>query len=282
MRRYGVVFVLVLLSVAVWVSAASAIKGPQTFSLLEQGTPNSDQPLGDFTFDRAPVGGHWIAFTNALYRWKGTKRGARVGRDQVMITFITGFGADFSRKATALFSAEVFLPGGTIFAEGYGQVNPNGPSKYTFPILGGTGTYANVRGYVNVRDLHNDRTNIQFHLLPVAPSPAEGLRQAGPPVSHVPAKAARGGLTHGSPLPERVATTHPLRKCWDGRGPVTGGVAWSPLRLRYGDAVSSTSSCRCMAAQSRYVSFRAIRPSNTAITSTPSHVKGLPSAVPLI
>jgi hypothetical protein len=76
------------------------------------------------------------------------------------------FGADLSKKATALFSAQVFLPGGTIFAEGYGRVNPNGPSRYTFPILGGTGTYANVRGYVNVHDLRDDRTNIQFHLLP--------------------------------------------------------------------------------------------------------------------
>lgn len=166
MRRYGVVVVLVLLSVAVWTSAASAIKSPQTFSLLEQGTPNSDQPLGDFTFDRPPAGGDRIAFTNELYRWKGTKKGARVGRDQVIITFVTGFGADLSKKATALFSAQVFLPGGTIFAEGYGRVNPNGPSRYTFPILGGTGTYANVRGYVNVHDLRDDRTNIQFHLLP--------------------------------------------------------------------------------------------------------------------
>ncbi len=166
MRRYGVVFVLVLSSVAVWASAASAIKSPQTFSLLEVSTPNSDQPLGDFTFDRPPVGGDRIAFTNALYRWKGTQKGAKVGHDQVMISFITGFGPDFSKKATALFSAQVFLPGGTMFAEGYGRVNPNGPSKFTFPILGGTGTYANVRGYVNVRDLRGGGTNIQFHLLP--------------------------------------------------------------------------------------------------------------------
>ena len=52
--------------------------------------------------------------------------------------------------------------------------------------------------------------------------------------------------------------------------------------VAYGEAVSSISSCRCIAAQSRYVSFRAIRPSDTAITSTPSHAKGLPSEVPLI
>jgi hypothetical protein len=165
-RRFGVVVVLVLLSVAVWASAASAIKGPQTFNLLELSTPNGDQPLGDFTFDRAPVGGDRIAFTNTLYRWKGTHKGGRVGHDQVMISFITGFGPGFSKKATALFTAQVYLPGGTIFAEGYGRLNPNGPSKYTFPILGGTGTYANVRGYVNVRDIGDNATNIQFHLLP--------------------------------------------------------------------------------------------------------------------
>lgn len=130
---------------------------------------NDEQPLGDFTFDRAPVGGDRIAFTNELYKWAGTKKGARAGHDQVMISFITGFGSDFSMKATALFTAQVYLQGGTIFAEGYGQINPNGPSKYTFPILGGTGKYSNVRGYVNVRDLGDgnlNKTNLEFHLLP--------------------------------------------------------------------------------------------------------------------
>ena len=86
-----------------------------------------------------------------------------------MITFIAGFGSDFSMKATALFTAQVFLQGGTIFAEGYGQINPNGPSKYRFPILGGTGKYDNVRGYVIVRDIgdgNSNKTNIEFHLLP--------------------------------------------------------------------------------------------------------------------
>ena len=168
MRRYGVVLALIVLSVAMWVSSASAISSPQTFSLLEV-SGNNDQPLGDFTFDRPPVGGDRIAFTNKLYKWAGTKKGAPAGRDQVMISFITGFGSDFSMNATALFTAQVFLQGGTIFAEGYGQVNNDGPSKYTFPILGGTGKYANVRGYVNVRDLgdgNSNKTNIEFHLLP--------------------------------------------------------------------------------------------------------------------
>ena len=110
-----------------------------------------------------------LAFTNDLYKWSGTNRGARVGRDEVIITFVTGFGLDFSQKATALFVAQVYLPGGTIVAQGYGQINPNGASKYTFPVVGGTGAYANVGGYVKVRDLGNgnqNKTNLEFHLMP--------------------------------------------------------------------------------------------------------------------
>ena len=168
MRKFGALLAIGLFAVALWVASASAIGGPQTFSLLEV-SGNNDQPLGGFTFDRPPVGGDRIAFTNQLYKWAGTKKGAPAGRDQVMISFITGFGSDFSLKATALFTAQVYLQGGTIFAEGYGQINPNGPSKYRFPILGGTGKYDNVRGYVNVRDLGDgnlNKTNIEFHLLP--------------------------------------------------------------------------------------------------------------------
>ena len=168
MRQYGIVLTLVV-SIAVWAASAAAINSPRTFSLLEISTPNSQQSMGDFTFDRPPVGGDQLAFTNDLYKWSGTNRGARVGRDEVIITFVTGFGPDFSQKATALFVAQVYLPGGTIVAQGYGQINPNGPSKYTFPVVGGTGAYANVGGYVKVRDLGNgnqNKTNLEFHLMP--------------------------------------------------------------------------------------------------------------------
>jgi hypothetical protein len=169
MRKHWFVPALIVVSVAIWASSASAISSPQTFSLLEVSGPNSDQPIGDFTFDRPPVGGDQLAVANTLYKWAGTKRGARAGHDEVLLTFITGFGSDFSHKATVLFVAQVYLHGGTLLVQGYGQVNPNGPSKYTFPIVGGTGTYANARGYVNVRDLgdgHQNTTNLEFHLLP--------------------------------------------------------------------------------------------------------------------
>jgi hypothetical protein len=170
-RKCGVLFASGVLAIAFWASPASAISSPRTFSLLEVNGGNNDQPLSGFDFNRPPVGGDRIASANRLYTWAGTKKGAYAGHDQVMISFITGFGSDFSHKATALFTAQVFLHGGTMFAEGYGQLSPNGPSKFTFPILGGTGQYDDVRGYVKVRDLGNgngNRTNIEFHLLPQA------------------------------------------------------------------------------------------------------------------
>jgi hypothetical protein len=165
-RRYAVVLVLLVLSVAAWASTASAIKSPQTISLIEVSLPNGDHPLGDFAFDRPPRGGDQIAFSSALYRWNGTERGARVGRDHGIITFITDFGPDFSKNALAFFTAQAFLPAGTILVEGFGRIDPDAPARWTFPVIGGTGVYANARGHVVVRDLRSGNTSLRFQLAP--------------------------------------------------------------------------------------------------------------------
>lgn len=166
MWKYWFVPVLIGLSVAAWVSSASAVSSPQTFSLLEVEIPKNARPLGNFKPDRPPVAGDQFTVTNALYKWAGSKRGARAGRVQVLHTFITGFGSDFGHKATLLFEAQVYLLGGSMFVEGYGQVSPNGPSKIMFPIVGGTGTYANARGYLNLRTVADGKRHLTFHLLP--------------------------------------------------------------------------------------------------------------------
>jgi hypothetical protein len=169
MRKYGVVLALIVLSVAVWAASASAISSPKTFDLLEVSGPNSDLQINGFTFDRPPVGGDQFAFVNGLYKWAGTKKGARIGHDKGIATVITGFGPDFSRKALLLFTAQAYLPGGTVLVEGYGNVNADGPSTFTLPVIGGTGTYANARGYVVVSDIgdgNQNKSNLQFHLLP--------------------------------------------------------------------------------------------------------------------
>ena len=161
LRRLWLVPALVALTAAVWALSASAVDGPQTFSLLEVDIPKNDRALGDFRFDRPPAGGDQFVVTNALY-----DNGSRVGRVRVLHTFVTGFGPRFTHTATMLFLAQVYLHGGTMLVQGYGQVNPDGPSKLRFPIVGGTGRFANVRGYLDVRNLSERKTKLEFHLLP--------------------------------------------------------------------------------------------------------------------
>jgi len=166
--RFVVAAVLTGLLVAVvGVGSASALAGPRSFSLLDV-SRNTDEPIGDFNFDRAPRGGDQFAITDDLYRWAGTKRGAHYGVVRGLATFITGFGDQFTHKATVLFVAQAYLPGGSLMIEGYGVINPDGPSKFVLPVVGGTGTYANARGTVTVRDLGNgntDKSNVDVRLV---------------------------------------------------------------------------------------------------------------------
>jgi hypothetical protein len=161
MRKLAIVLVLVLVSLAVWAWSAAASSSPHTFSLLEVDIPKNDRPLGNFSFDRPPAGGDQFVVKNALYR-----NGARVGHVKVLHTFVTGFGSDFSHKATVLFLAQVYLHSGTMLVQGHGLVNPDGPSRLTIPIVGGTGTYAGASGFLRVRNLSNSKTHLEFHLLP--------------------------------------------------------------------------------------------------------------------
>ena len=155
-------------SMALWAPAASALKEPRTFTLLEFDA--TEAPLGDFAFDRAPVAGDSFTETNVLYRWAGAKgKGARVGRDRVVLTFVTGFGAEYTHKAVILAQGQIYLPGGSLFAEGYGSIPPRGAHSFELPIVGGTGVYENVRGSMTTKGVGNGttpRTRLDFHLVP--------------------------------------------------------------------------------------------------------------------
>jgi hypothetical protein len=165
MRRFLVVAVSGV-ALACWATAASAVNNPRVFDLLDA-PPGVDQPMG-FSFEQPPVGGDRFGFHHTLYKWNGIRRGARVGHLQVVITFVTGFGPRFTHPALTLIDAQAFLPGGTVMVVGYGRISADGPSRLTLPVVGGTGIYANARGFIKVRDLgngNNDRSNIEFHLL---------------------------------------------------------------------------------------------------------------------
>ena len=161
MRKYGVVLALVIVSVAVWIASASASSSPQVFSLL--GVSQPAQPINGYMFGRAPRAGDQFGIADNLYKWAGTKRGARAGHDQGIGTF-QNVG---KTSQTALFTVTVYLSGGTMFVEGMDKTI-NGPSSLTLPILGGTGKYAGASGYVAVRPLgtNGNNSNLEFHLLP--------------------------------------------------------------------------------------------------------------------
>ena len=80
-----------------------------------------------------------------LYRWTG-KKGIRVGRDRVLFTFMTGFGPNFSHQAIVLLQAQVYLPDGTIFLEGFDSLKPDGPETLELPVLGGLGPTPTLAG----------------------------------------------------------------------------------------------------------------------------------------
>jgi len=65
--------------------------------------------------------------------------------------------------AVGLLVAQVFLPDGSLLIEGYTRFG-GAEKPSTFPVLGGTGSYAASRGYVISRPLGSNRTQLEFHL----------------------------------------------------------------------------------------------------------------------
>jgi hypothetical protein len=163
LRKHLLVVIVVAVGVAIAVgaSSASALVKPREFTLLEIEGPQAPS-FGDPS-GRPPRAGDRFQTTNWLYRWTG-KKGIRVGRDRVLFTFMTGFGPNFSHNAIVLLQAQVYLPDGTIFVEGYGSLPPDGPVTFVLPVVGGTRIYDNVRGHVKVRGAR--RTLLEFHLTP--------------------------------------------------------------------------------------------------------------------
>jgi hypothetical protein len=155
-----------LAAIAITASPAAALTRPQAFSLLS--VTQSFQPIGGFQFDREPQPGDRFGFTEALYRWAGQKRGARVGRSEILCTFSKVAVSERGLRAMALCTGQFFLPAGSVLVHGFVAVT-EGPGRFTIPIVGGTGLYANTRGFLKIRDLgtgDEDKSNNEFHLMP--------------------------------------------------------------------------------------------------------------------
>jgi hypothetical protein len=145
-------------------SSAAALTKPKTFSLLD--VTESSQTINGFDFQRLPQPGDRFAFTDGLYKWAGTKRGARVGTAEVLCTFTKIAAGEQSFAATALCTGQFYVPGGSVLAHGFIRLT-EGPGRFTVPVVGGTGLYANARGFLKIRDLgtgDEGKSNIEFHL----------------------------------------------------------------------------------------------------------------------
>jgi hypothetical protein len=158
-------FVAVL---AIAVTAASGISRPQTFSVLEIDQSDASTNIG-FDFQREPKPGDRFAFKSGLYKWAGVKRGARIGYDNGLCTF-TRVATPLTEHSTltAHCVAGFHLPAGGVVAEGFLELTP-GPLNVDVPVVGGTGAYANARGWVHVHDIgaeDSGHTALTFHLLP--------------------------------------------------------------------------------------------------------------------
>jgi hypothetical protein len=162
-----VLIVTLVAAVSIRTAGAPALDKPRTLSLLE--IESTFVRLGGWAqSERPPVGGDQFTTTSALYRWSGPQgRGVRIGRDRALITFVSGFGPDVTRRATVLAAAQLYLPDGTLFIEGYGSIRADAPPTLKLPVIGGTGVYDNARGEVVVRGLRGEgRTRLDFHLEP--------------------------------------------------------------------------------------------------------------------
>ena len=154
----------VILTVAV--TSVSAIDRPQTFSLLE--IDESEVAINGFDFQRQPRPGDGFGFISGLYKWAGTKRGARVGHDEGLCTFLRVPTTEQNFSASAHCTASFFLPVGTVLVEAFVHFT-DGPGNFDVAVIGGTGAYANARGFVHIRDIgaqDSGHSNIDFHLLP--------------------------------------------------------------------------------------------------------------------
>lgn len=140
---------------------ASGITRPQVFSLLEVEGPAWPLDPGA-TGERPPLGSRW-AFTSAFYEWEGRRRGDRVARRDGVCTWIKIDVA--AQTSTILCTGVFFLPGGQIYSTGMIRFAKHGQFP-DVPVIGGTGRYANVRGFIKIREVARGKANLEFHLTP--------------------------------------------------------------------------------------------------------------------
>ncbi len=160
MRCKGLVLVFAgLVFALVATTSVAALEKPAVVSVLV--LPEGFTPL---TADLDPTGfkaGDSFGFVGGAYTWAAMKRGARVGHIDGSCQIVSAVSA--AGAGTLSCAATAVLPEGRILFQGHDRL---GPLK-TFPITGGTGRYANARGWVSIKEIgFSGKTANVFHLVP--------------------------------------------------------------------------------------------------------------------
>ena len=128
------------------VSQGSGADQPTVISLLSVNH-------GGTLIDVDHSGGQWptlgdeYIFTDGLYKWRGVKRGQRVGTSHGIATLTSA--------TTAFFTGTISLPGGQIQGAGYFRFTARVEKLI---VLGGTGRYSNVGGEVTITKLGGENS----------------------------------------------------------------------------------------------------------------------------
>jgi hypothetical protein len=115
-------------------AALSAAGGQKAIRFLQVSRPNHDR-LVDHNGNRRRDPGDSLMGTYDLYRWAGSKRGARIGQGQVICILAT--------RTTGNCMGSLGLPGGTIRTLGYVDFDDRVDEV---AVIGGTGAYVGAQG----------------------------------------------------------------------------------------------------------------------------------------
>jgi hypothetical protein len=163
MRRLVLLSILAAAVVtATGVASAGAAPKAQTIRLLE--VDNTFQQIGGWSGDTAPTVGQGFVSTGVFYRWAGTKRGAAVGHVQILCTVTVPVSFTSETGPSGWFHCDVtaLLPGGKI--EVSGALNIAAKTN-RLPLVGGTGKYVGVQGYVSTTDIGGDNSDVSADVI---------------------------------------------------------------------------------------------------------------------
>jgi len=152
-----------LVAALVAATGAPALSKPEVLNILE--LPEGGTPLSPhLDFIRLKPGDSF-AFVQGLYTWAGVKPGKRIGHIDGSCEIVSTLSPSGVGKTHCV--ANAFLPRGQILFQGFQRIG-GAHATFTFPITGGTGHYANVRGWVRIRNLTpgGEKAADVFHLLP--------------------------------------------------------------------------------------------------------------------